>query len=496
MRRRVVWSVVICAVMGVFVWAIPRMPLRHVVRVETVAAQFDRKLIEVGWDAPTVAYLQANLDRLQDRPFDGMAFRFTKQVPRAFENRRWTEDDTALPLLDQFQWGRFTDNFLLMWGQSDPAVDWFDDGQWETITANMRQVSHALHIAKASGVMFDPEFYFTRTTHSPWVYSPELYPERSFEVVQAQVRARGADFVTALQTEMPTLQFVSMWSVGEAYARANERPALLPQSAYALLPAFLYGMLDAKGAEVTIIDGNETSYYVDETTDFVRKFAYERFNAAALVPANERDRYIDEVKIASAVYTDYVLALRDWQERGWSEERKLRWLEHNAYHALLTSEHYAWVWSENLNWWGYDQNIDSSDLAPSNVPAPVTQAFVNARQRFIDKQALDFEMVYIGGASGNKMADTEFVTTPTVILTAVDGRSEFAQGETIRLTITVDGAEIIDRTEIYANAIRVGSTNETFDLQGLAAGDYIVFARTFTKEGKHRTSNLITVRIR
>ena len=169
--------------------------------------QTDKKLIEYGWDVPTTSFIHDNITKMQKRPFDGVAFKLSgekEQPSSAFDSHKWSESELQLDSLAQINWGSFTNNFIVLWASNPVTMDWFDDQRWNIIAANMQLFSKALKISNAKGIFFDPEFYAVRQTHSLWLYTKAIYPNMSQTDVEVMVRKRGAQFMTALQSEVDT----------------------------------------------------------------------------------------------------------------------------------------------------------------------------------------------------------------------------------------------------------------------------------------------------
>ena len=124
-----------------------------------------KKLIEYGWDVPTLEYVAHNLAAMEARPFDGVIFTLSggKNVlePQADPADRFQDDLKVAP---RVSWNNFTDNFVLMLSASDQ--DWFSDEHWELIARRAAQMTRVARLAGCVGVCFDPEPYGT----TPWSY--------------------------------------------------------------------------------------------------------------------------------------------------------------------------------------------------------------------------------------------------------------------------------------------------------------------------------------
>ncbi|HPK00446.1 MAG TPA: hypothetical protein PKW60_13250, partial [Candidatus Hydrogenedentes bacterium] len=201
-----------------------------------------KRLIEYGWDVPTTEQVRKNINKMERRPFDGLVFRLKGGgnvfVPEPWGESRFKEDyDNA----ERIKWERFTDNFVIMWAASDQ--DWFNDSQWEQIIINTRLVAHAARLARCVGICFDAEPY----GENPWEYAKTAHHDTySFAEYQAKVRQRGAQFIQAIEAELPDPQILTFFQLSY-FANLcvpmdpGFRQEKLSKEYYALLPAFLEG---------------------------------------------------------------------------------------------------------------------------------------------------------------------------------------------------------------------------------------------------------------
>lgn len=98
-----------------------------------------KKLIEYGWDVPYPDQVRKDIRDMQKKPFDGVIFRL-RDWNHAFDPRPWDESRLK-PQFDDLaaiEWRTFTDNFLCLYAANNWKMDWFNDEQWENITANLR----------------------------------------------------------------------------------------------------------------------------------------------------------------------------------------------------------------------------------------------------------------------------------------------------------------------------------------------------------------------
>ena len=158
-----------------------------------------KKLIEYGWDVPTIEYVADNLAAMEARPFDGLIFKLSggRNVlePQADPVDRFQDDLSVAP---RVSWNKFTDNFVLMLSASEQ--DWFSDEHWEHITRRAAQMAHVARLAGCVGVCFDPEPYGT----TPWSYLKAAHrKDKSFAEYQAMAHERGTEFIRAIESELP-----------------------------------------------------------------------------------------------------------------------------------------------------------------------------------------------------------------------------------------------------------------------------------------------------
>lgn len=314
------------------------------------------KLVEIGWDTPGAAYVRDNVRTIEELPFDGIAMTpVPGKTPDMFEDRAWTADDVQLDAFASIEWRRFTDNYLSVRGQSPSGGGWFDDARWDRITGNTQQLSAAVAAAGARGIFLDPEFYYDdEIADSAWRYNATQYPDRDFATVEAQVRRRGEQFMTALQSAQPDVTVVLMFSLGMVYAQAAEEDGDRAPVQYALIPAFVNGMLDTAGPAVRVVDGNEGGYYYRTPQDFSGAADWIRDEGATLLDGEHRARYRRNA-VGAAVSPDCAFGL--WTGPDFTvcdpgtlsaaDRREL--LEDNVHAALRTADDVVWFYNESFD---------------------------------------------------------------------------------------------------------------------------------------------------
>ncbi len=343
----------------------------------------EKKLIEYGWDVPTPAFIADNIDSMVERPFDGLIFKL-EGGGKVLEPQPWDESrfEADYRNLSEIDWGTFTDNFVIMWAASDQ--DWFNDAHWEAIEHNVRLVAKAARTGCCAGICFDPEPYGS----NPWSYEDApRHDEKSYEAYEAKVRERGAQFLRAIESELPEPRILTFFQLSVLTdlcvpLKPEWRAARLSVKHYALLPAFLEGMLDAAHGGVSIIDGNEGAYYYTQKEQHFRAYHTISQRARYLVAPALWRRYNCHVHVGQALYIDQYFGLRDREVLGYfmTPAERPKWLEHNAYWALYTTDRYVWCYSERMNWWKDD------------VPAGCQAALESAREKIAEGKPLGFEL--------------------------------------------------------------------------------------------------------
>ncbi len=383
-----------------------------------------KKLIEFGWDVPTLGFARANLKRMETQPFDGVVMRLADQPDlngvhsvatlNAFTsifNRETLPQDLINQCLEDARHlhsDKLTDNFLLMWCSAAEGYDWFSETDWATTEACARIFTRIARAGGMKGILFDPEPY--SATHL-WQYSwlrGAYATERSFEEYATHIRKRGAQFMTIVQDEFPDITILSLFllnymplSKWKPYTGLDARKSDLVDSSFGLLVYWVAGMLDVAAPNVRILDGNEHAYYYSGPLDHA--------TAAMAVRGDARDALVSfapgigpafdaHIGVSSATYYDYYLTPESfdaWFEgrnkppffaKFLSHKNRLRWLEHNLYNALKTTDEYVWAYSEVFDWWRVD------------VPADVEAVYRSARRCVSKGEPLSFDAAELQAA--------------------------------------------------------------------------------------------------
>ena len=350
--------------------------LAQKMRVERTNLVFPKrkKLIQINWRVPSPAYVRENIGRMEEKPFDGTVIHLHEK--RIFNPSPFAEPDFLQEYEDlaAIQWGKFTDNFI--WTVCNADLDWFDEEQWQAVLHNTRIFAKAALFGRCAGIVFDPEDYgfpvfsYRRAKHRD---------TKTFEEYEARLEQCGEEWVRAVQNELPNARILDLWYTGAFIAgddRALWSGRMTPEEArsrlqgqgYGLVPAFMNGVLRGAAPTTVIVDGNEGAYYyesADEYLGFVR-FSRELLPQAYVAP-DLRARYHARVQAGSSYYNGYCYGhFRHTPAPNLTSEERAKWLEHNVYWALSTSDEYVWEWLERMNWWenelepGYEEAVRSA----------------------------------------------------------------------------------------------------------------------------------------
>lgn len=342
-----------------------------------------KKLIEYGWDVPTAKFVKEHIREMEARPFNGIVLTLDERLHAFYPQPYQTLDlDDDFAALKAIEWGTFTDNFLALHAIDNWSMDWFDDARWSLARDNLTWLSAQVAGSGLKGFCFDPE------DPAGHVFEYTRWQDRPFPVVEAKVRQRGREFMTALQSSFPDVTIFSLFNLSALYPTWGypdraEREAALQKHQYGLLPAFFNGMLEVAGPQVSLVDGNESSYSYQTKSPFLEIPGIVGERVLPLVDPALYSKYRAQVELGQAVYVDALLALdqdRPYPTHSMTREERLLYVGHNVYWGVRTSDRYTWIYSERMNWWEND--------VPPMLEDVIRQAADMARRG----EALGYEM--------------------------------------------------------------------------------------------------------
>ncbi len=357
------------------------------------ALPFDdgKRVIQVSGTLPTSDQVVAARANLEAAPFDGVVFAL-KAGRTVFQSAGYTPAGLAadLALLPQVNTSKLRENFLLVRGEMEPTFDPFSDAQWAVAMANLQAFADAARTGHLAGLAFDPEAY--AGYRSLFDYRNYDSAQHSFAQCQAQLRARGAQFMTTLQQAYPGCRLFLLTGLSslklmieDAQKDASVYAAQLPSSPYGLMPAWINGLLDALPPGAFLIDGNEVTYaYYRSTWYAYEKGVIQNLGARDLLDAANR---LKEAAQGGLAMADDLDATFDQYARPSNLAHYLpsalrpQFFEYQVYHGLLASDRYYWVYSEHADW-----------LSRTNIPPGAEAALIEARRLAALQSGLGFDL--------------------------------------------------------------------------------------------------------
>jgi hypothetical protein len=368
----------------------------------------NKKLIEYGWNAPTPDFFYQHIKEMEKRPFDGVIVKLHagKEVfnKDPYPDNAFSQDRKDLAATKR---SRLTDNFVVMWSGTEKGWDWFNNDHWAAAEKNISNFAKTAKAGNFRGIAFDSEVY----THSPWKYENQpQQQQKTFSEYQRQVRKRGAQFMKAIQLAQPNPQILTFGLLSwmrDLFGSAINPIKLeqqLTKHTYGLWPAFINGMLDAAQPGSILIDGHEWAYYFFSAAQFdVTDKSIIKGAKVLVAPANYR-KYDRQVKLGQATYLDFLIDLIPKNTKVspfakttphfLSPTEGLQLLEHNIYHSLRTADRYAWVYSEQMDWWKND------------IPNGAEAAIRRARTKIQARKPLGFDIAPVIKSASQKCQAT------------------------------------------------------------------------------------------
>ncbi len=338
----------------------------------------EKKIIHFFQYWPDAKYLRENIHRMASLPFDGFviwpsAVIEGKETPHSVFFRWWAPEEIGhecvagmIADLKATDFGKFTENFLLVHSQSSPlaAPSWWDDHAFEKITANMALAASIARECGLKGIFFEAEHYGAAA--SPYMdrfnYGYAANNEKdmlkrgltdkvhTWEEFADAARRRGRQIMSAMCEVYPDITVLSHpgWHENAKFRRDLFGQEHLSGSDYGLLAPFADGLLEGATEKATIVDGGSNGYSLTLNKRFVAM--RDRIRNAADVSA-VRGLYAEKMEVAFGVMADF---LHYDPLQGWHTDPKDFGLNHftpidlgNAlYFAMLNSDRYVWLYSE------------------------------------------------------------------------------------------------------------------------------------------------------
>ncbi len=316
-----------------------------------------KKLIEWGWDTPTIEYLAehgAELDKTS--PFDGLITAGTYASRGKDKSFAWTWFGTErIPAEAADRWiaglrsagfKRMTDIFVLMVTMPG-TVDWFDD--FSTVIRNARLIARVAKQGGCVGIMLDFEEYGRKRGIAPFTYAYQKYRDtRSYKEYAAQVRLRGVQIGRAISSEFPNAVLLMTGAHAGVYDRMRF-VVPIEDTVYGLLPPFVDGLMEGTPASTTIVYACEGAYGFREVNEF--RQAREMIYKGAAVSSNPK-LYAGRINVGFGLRMDYAHGgerwdLSDFKQNYFTPDE----FEYAAFCAQRASDKYVWIYTQKPNWW-------------------------------------------------------------------------------------------------------------------------------------------------
>lgn len=233
----------------------------------------EKKIVYYGWSSRDTRYVREHWREMEKMPFDGIGIGValdpsgpTRGNGSTGNLLAWQTFGTTTFRLDDFReaiadlrapaWTRFTENFLpvaIATRDQDQGLNWFDDARWATIENNWRVLLTIARQGGCRGLLLDPEHYDYECELFSYRHHRAQRIDRSFGDYSAQARERGRQLGAAAREIYPDITVGMLYGYTIA-ARDVASGRALEDTRYALLPAFLDGLLEGSAPEARFVD--------------------------------------------------------------------------------------------------------------------------------------------------------------------------------------------------------------------------------------------------
>lgn len=293
------------------------------------------------WQVGTTAVFAAtHAAEMEVTPFDGAVIEpgFVGEFWSA-NVLSWSDWETEANDLGAASFVQMTDNFALV-RACDGEADVFDD--FATIEENARVVARYARVAGLRGILFDT----APVCGTPFASTGGRHIEgEGYSNYIAESAALGQAMIAAMEAEYPDITLIITRSY--SYVGLSDDPD------YDLLPPLLDGMYGIAGGEVLIVDGLDWSLDAVEPSAIHDLYVQVRSDEIPSVAGIDMPEILDNFSLAfGSRYESVTPALMAA--------------------SLATTDEYAWILTENADWWvadGVDPNtFDAILTARASVP--------------------------------------------------------------------------------------------------------------------------------
>jgi hypothetical protein len=334
---------------------------------ETSEEAFAKRLIYYGWDSPDTCYVARHWRDIDQMPFDGLGVHVALDPAKPVRGdgctgnllgwqvfgRRLAQPERltqrAMELREPM-WGRVKENFLpvaIATRDQDLGFNWFDDARWAEMTRNWEDLIVLARNGGCRGILVDPEHYDYECELFNYRHHREQRSAKSFGEYTLQVFRRGRSLGAVIRREFPTITLA--FTYGYGLAAENGRGGNdLSNARYALLPAFLDGLIRGAGENARFVDLYEQGHGFTQAGQWEAGLLKNREEALKLT--NEPALYGRFFKAGTSVRLD-----AEWARRGragMSGAGEARHVSNGVCdavrHAIASSRQYVWLYSERL----------------------------------------------------------------------------------------------------------------------------------------------------
>jgi glycosyltransferase involved in cell wall biosynthesis len=355
----------------------------------------EKKVIYHGWNTRDSGYVAQHWAEMEEMPFDGIGIGIALDRARptvgdgstgnllgwqVFGARAFRQKDftAATRDLQQPRWQRFTDNFLplsIATRDQDAGLSWFDDRRWATIENNWRVLLTIAREGHCRGLLLDPEHYDYECELFNYRHHRAQRADRSFADYAAQARTRGRQLGAAVRELYPDIIISLLYGYHLAVREARDGE---PREVwrYALLPAFLDGLIEASAPRAQFVDLWEFGHGYKKSGQFLK--GREEIKNATLAGTAIPAVYRSALSPGMSLRIDYEAPRNPWQTtsltRNYFSPARF---ESALRGALEASDRYVWIYSEE----------NPKFFPPASLPGAYLDAFRAARQSPLKSRA-------------------------------------------------------------------------------------------------------------
>ena len=360
---------------------------------EALAPNVEKKFLQFGWDNPSPAYLDKNLEMIETYlPYDGLGIGMAKTVKDAKGKNVSTSWMVFSKLKFQYDWykkdvehlknvhkraKKLKYNFIGTSASSFTGeFDLFDDEFWKIACNNFAILARVAKEGGCKGLRFDLEDY---GNYQKFRYRAEC--GRSYKEAWDKARERGRQWMNAVGKEFPDITIFCFFWLDLMMGYADGSPYLherLQGCSTGLLVAFINGIYDALPPKAKIVDSMEGhGYFAHKLEHYYKMRALRDVRYVKLLAPENHRKFREQGSFSVASYMScYTNSRPPYSFREFMEKEKMTPLEffrRNFTYAVEYSDEYVWTWNEHRKWYPipYKHGWQENALKHSpDVPGP------------------------------------------------------------------------------------------------------------------------------